>query len=172
MSLEEQAGMNYVYGKSLTNKIVKDVEVVSFTHGDRVSEYDRSTGKILLNAGFIPEIKMNLILVHESAHWVQDKVMGRQYGWGFSQPATNYMFAISDLSQPMGIEAEAELARTLSMWLVKSRGYLVNIHAPLVFTDNGRRIFANDSIDNRISLWQYMTKYLHVAPPGNWDEGL
>lgn len=164
--------MEYVYGRSLTVRIVRDVVITMDTHDDRMSEYDRGNGKIEIASNHITTARTSLAIVHESAHWVQDKVLHRKYGWGFAQPPERYTFVIAKLNSQQGLEAEAEIARTLGLWYIQSKDFLIYVRGPVVFLTESKRIFATDCYDNRMALWGYMTSYLHVAPPYNWDDGL
>ena len=172
LDAKEEMAMEYCYGYQLTMTILQDVVIDNDITGNRMGEYLLNDGKIHINSARVPEFRLDLEIVHESVHWIQDKIIHRTRGWGLAQSASAYRVYIEDMeSGRLGIESEAEMMRQLAFWYVSSQVNMGWAIGPACYVYRNDLIPAQDNAENRAHLWQYASKWLMLWIPENWREG-
>lgn len=159
---KEKSAMNHIFGSSMTQVIVKDVVVASDIWDGAIADYTTTTGKIRVNAKKLVLFRENLIIVHEAIHWWQHKKLGIKDLVGAN---AGYSVSMDWTAKKLGIEAEAEVARQIALWFVKSQ-------IPIVTQSFESMVIARDSMENRDKLWMYLERFMKMQRPTDWTSGI
>ena len=167
----EKAGMEYVYGKEITQKIVENTVPYSNLKDKRIAQYTLRTGHVEYNPDQEAEIHSQMVLAHEGMHWLQDKVLHISSGWGYAMPLSAYTVFLNKLGIKNSIEKEAEIARQLATWYLVSIGKM-EYSLYLCKNSDLDLFWAFDSWSNRNVLWTYLETFSGLARPAYWEQGL